>query len=166
MYCPHVITDQILIACKKKRKSAPREKQPWASSLVSVFLPVLKALRVRKHSYWFCSHPLPINTISMTASRDSTASRVMEEVRTVSPRSLSPPEMTDCHVSISVPPMRPKLSERDYNSFDSHLHWYSSYEKWGVPCNLTLNAAGSSRTYLNIFRHHLLCKDLFSRRKR
>lgn len=53
------------------------------------------------------------------------------------------------------PSIRPsiKLSARRCSSFDSHLHGNPSYGKWGnigVSGKLTLNAADSYRTYLNV----------------
>lgn len=98
-----------------QEKNALREKQPWAFLFASVFLHAPKELRFKKHSYWFCSDPLPINNIlqsmSVTTSPDPTAREVMQEVRRVSSsltECLRRRGPQGCPVSISVPSMRPQ----------------------------------------------------------
>lgn len=70
---------------------------------------------------------------------------------------LSPLEERDQRavMFVSVPSIRLwiKLSVRGCSSFDSHLHWNPSCGKWGtvgIPGKLTLSAADSYRTYLNV----------------
>lgn len=97
-----------------QEKKSPVEKQPWAFLLASAFLHFSKELRVKKHSYWSCSNPLPINnilqSISVTTNPVPTEGEVMQEVRSVSPR---PTEFFgragphSCHAT-SIPLMRPQ----------------------------------------------------------
>lgn len=157
MYCPHVITDQEVIACKEKDQLDKSGHEPsfWLQSFCT-FPRNWESMNTPTAVITF-----PLITFCRACLWLQGQIPVQEKFYRkpevyLSPR-LSPLEGEDhravVFLSVSQHQSGPKLSVRWCSSFDSHLHLNPSYGKWGTigtPSGLTLNAADSYRTYLNV----------------